>query len=124
MLDGGKVGALDGYRILMALGITLLAVIFIGVVLGITIGVSRTITEEPSPEVTVDLLDVEAGSMKSREMAALEMLRLGADRWMLQCAYVQGVNKASPEAMMESCSLDWGLGPTAAERMANEQPAD
>jgi len=65
----------------------------------------------PDDSVTVVLQDVSKGSVESREQAALEMLRLGADRWMLECAYEQGKHGVSREAMLRSCAVDWELSP-------------
>lgn len=65
----------------------------------------------PDDSVTVDLKDVTVGTAETREQAALEMLRLGADRWMLECAYEQGRQGVSREAMLQSCAVDWELSP-------------
>lgn len=70
-------------------------------------------------ETSKEASDIYALTPSANEQAALEMLRLGADRWMMKCAYEQGRVGASQETMLESCAVDWELIPEV--RIANER---
>lgn len=88
--------------------------LFVAIVLGIVVltgllAVRHPKISAPDDSVTVKLKDVTVGTMETREQAALEMLRLGADRWMLECAYEQGRQGVSRETMLQSCAVDWEL---------------
>lgn len=63
------------------------------------------------PVVTVSLVETEQASMKAREHAAVQLIRMGALDWQMLCAYTVGKDGGSPDTMKKACTVDYKLGP-------------